>query len=170
MKNIKLVLLDVDGTLTDGKIYLNNNGMETKAFNIKDGMAIAQAIKYGMEIVIITGRTSKIVEIRSTELGIKEVYQGIKNKEEKVNEILKKKNIKLNEIAYVGDDINDLKIMKMVSFSACPNDAAKQVKTISNFISEYKGGEGAVREILELILEKKGVWKQVIEKYKGVNQ
>lgn len=170
MENIKLVVLDVDGTLTDSKLYIDNNGVETKAFNVKDGMAIAQAIKNDLEIAIITGRNSEIVKIRATELGIKEVYQGVKSKEEKIIQILERKDISLNETGYVGDDINDLKVMKMVGFSACPKDAVKQIKNIVNFVSQYKGGEGAVREILELILEKKDIWQQVIDKYEGVNQ
>jgi 3-deoxy-D-manno-octulosonate 8-phosphate phosphatase (KDO 8-P phosphatase) len=170
MKDIKLVVLDVDGTLTDGKIYIDNNGVETKAFNVKDGMAIAQAIKHDLEIVIMTGRKSRIVEIRACELGISEIYQGVKDKDEKLLQILERKNINLREVAYIGDDINDLKVMKMVGFSACPKDAVKEVKNEVDYISNYNGGEGAVREILELILKEKGIWGKIVEKYEGGNQ
>ncbi len=170
MKEIKLAVLDVDGTLTDGKIYIDNNGVESKAFNVKDGMAITQWIKADLDVVIITGRRSEIVEIRAKELGIKDIYQGIHAKKEKLIEVLEEKNIKLSEVVYIGDDINDLEVMKSVGYAACPRDAVKQIKKASNLVSEYNGGEGAVREILELLMEEKGVWKKVIEKYEGVNQ
>lgn len=170
MKEIKLAVLDVDGTLTDGKIYIDNNGIEAKAFNVKDGMAIAQWVKVGLDAVIITGRRSKIVEIRAKELGIKDIYQGIHAKKEKLIEILEEKNIKLSEVVYIGDDINDLEVMKSVGCAACPKNAVKQVKKISNLVSEYNGGDGAVREILELLMEEKGIWEKVIEKYEGVSQ
>lgn len=170
MKDIKLVVLDVDGTLTDGKIYIDNNGVESKAFHVKDGMAIVQAIKHGIEILIITGKKSRIVEIRAKELGIKEIHQGIHHKDEMLKELLEKRNMELHEVGYVGDDINDLKIMTMVGFSACPSDAAVEIKQIANYISNFKGGEGAVREILRYILEEKGIWEDIIQNYKGVNQ
>ncbi|UUV18847.1 HAD-IIIA family hydrolase [Fusobacteria bacterium ZRK30] len=167
MKDIKLVVLDVDGTLTDGKLYIDNNGVETKAFHVKDGMAIAQGIKNGLDILILTGRESKIVEVRAKELGITEIYQGIKDKKTKIEEVLKDKNLNYNNVAYIGDDINDLEVMKLVGYSGCPRDAVKQIRGISDLISEYNGGEGAVREIIEIILEKQGIWEKVLKKYTG---
>jgi len=170
MKTIKLIVLDVDGTLTDGKLYIDNNGVETKAFNVKDGMAIAQWIKNGFDVVIITGRKSKVVEVRANELGITEIHQKIHDKKGKLLSILKNKNIDLAEIAYVGDDINDLEVMKMVGYPACPKDAVKEIREVSKFISEYNGGEGAVREILEEIMKEKNIWDKIVKKYEGVNQ
>lgn len=170
MNDIKLIVLDVDGTLTDGRITLDNNGIESKSFNVKDGLAIAQAIKIGIDIIIVTGRNSEITNIRSKELGIKEVYQGIKDKITFVTPIILKKSITMEDVAYIGDDINDLAIMKNVAFPACPSDASIEVKKISKFVSSFAGGEGAVREIIEHILQAKGVWKNIINNYSCVNQ
>lgn len=170
MKNIKLIVLDVDGTLTDGKIYIDSLGNEIKAFNVKDGMAIAQAIKNGIECAIITGRTSEIVNKRADELGIKHVYQGIHNKKEQLDFILKDLDINYTNCAYIGDDINDLEVMKQVKFSACPSDAAIEVILCSDFVSRYSGGNGAVRDVIEYILKKQELWNDIITRYHGIAQ
>lgn len=170
MNDIKLIVLDVDGTLTDGKIYIDSLGNEMKAFNVKDGMAIAQAIKYGIDCAIITGRNSEIVNKRAKELGIKHVYQGIHNKKDQLSFILEDLKININNCAYIGDDINDLDVMKRVGFSACPNDAVNEIIKCSDFISRYSGGNGAVREIIEHILKQQGFWNEVINKYEGIAQ
>lgn len=156
-----IIIMDVDGTLTDGNIYIDNNGIESKAFNVKDGMAISIAIKAGLDIILITSRTSKIVELRAKELGIKEVYQNVKNKIYLIDKIVKSKLKGLHQVVYIGDDLNDLEAMKLVGYSACPVDAAKEVKNIAKFISSYSGGKGAVREILEHILKDIGLWKEI---------
>lgn len=170
MDNIKLIILDVDGTLTDGKITMDTDGKEFKNFNVKDGMAIAQAIKFNIGIALLTGRSSNIVDARAKELGIKDTFQGIKNKRDKVTELAKNKKLKLEEIAFIGDDINDLEAMKMVGFKGCPLDASSEIKEISDFVSTQKGGEGAVREIIEEILKTQGVWGKVIEDFEYINQ
>lgn len=170
MKDIKLIVLDVDGTLTDGKIYIDSSGNEIKAFNVKDGMAIAQAIKHGIDCAIITGRNSEIVNKRASELGIKHVYQGIHNKKQQLEFILNDLNISKDNCAYIGDDINDLEVMKEVKFSACPSDAVVEIKECSDFISKYNGGNGAVRDIIEYILKKQELWNYIIIKYKGIAQ
>lgn len=170
MKDIKLIVLDVDGTLTDGKIYIDSLGNEIKAFNVKDGMAIAQAIKYGIDCAIITGRNSEIVNKRANELGIKHIYQGIHNKKEQLDFILNDLNLDYSNCAYIGDDINDLEVMKQVKFSACPNDAAIEIIECSDYISRYNGGDGAVRDIIERILKKQELWNKIITKYKGIAQ
>lgn len=167
MKDIKLIVLDVDGTLTDGKIYIDNLGNEMKSFNVKDGMAIAQAIKNKVDCAIVTGRNSEIVKKRSEELGIKHVYQGIQNKKEQLKFIINDLNINFENCAYIGDDINDLEVMSLVGFSACPNDAAYEVISNSDFISRYNGGNGAVREIIEHILKSKEIWNKIVENYSG---
>lgn len=170
MDNIKLIILDVDGTLTDGKITIGSDGSEYKSYNVKDGIAIAQALKCKIGIAILTGRTSKIVEIRAKELGIKDIFQGLRTKRDKVEELAKSNGLNLEEVAYIGDDINDLEAMQVVGFKGCPSDASSEIKEISDFVSTQKGGEGAVREIIELILEQQGLWKKLIKNYNYINQ
>ena len=140
---IKLVILDVDGTLTDGKLYIDNLGNEMKAFDVKDGLAISQAIKQGLIFAIITGKISKIVERRGTELGIQEIIQGSFNKIKDLETILNKYSISLEETCYIGDDLIDLKPMKLCGFSACPKDSVPEILEISDYISTKNGGCGA---------------------------
>ena len=156
---IKLVLLDVDGTLTDGGIYRGNNGEELKRFNVKDGYAIVNAQKLGIEFGIITGRKSELVEIRAKELKIKYLYQGISEKTVILEEIMKKDSLSKEEIAYMGDDLNDLLIMKQVGLSGTPKDAVDEVIQVADFVSKKNGGSGAVREFIEYILKKDGKWE-----------
>lgn len=144
--------MDVDGTLTDGKIYMSANGELMKAFNIKDGYILARLQQYGITPVIITGRCSSIVENRCKELGIKEVYQGVKNKAYKLREICKKYSIELKQCAYIGDDVNDLPSMLLCGLKAAPADATMQVRDKSDFICDAKGGDGAVREFCDYII------------------
>lgn len=119
-ESVSTIILDVDGTLTDGRISIDDNGIETKYFNVKDGMAISQAIKHSIDIVIITGRFSKSVDFRCEELGIVHNYQGIKNKKVFLFDLCKKYGFDLNQSLFIGDDINDLGVMKAVKFSGCP--------------------------------------------------
>ena len=163
---IKLVLLDVDGTLTDGGIYRGNNGEELKRFNVKDGYAIVNAQKLGIEFGIITGRKSELVEIRSNELKIKYLYQGISEKTVILKEIMQKTGLKKEEIAYMGDDLNDILIMKQSGLTGAPKDAANEVVQIADFVSEKNGGSGAVREFVEYILKKDGKWETFLKNVK----
>lgn len=151
---IKYLVMDVDGTLTDGKIYMGAHGEMMKAFNIKDGCGIHDiAIPGGIIPVIITGRTSEIVKKRCGELGIQQVYQGIKNKIEQLNSIADD----LSQVAYIGDDINDLSCMIPVKEAGgvvgCPVDAVERVKEISDFVALHNGGDGAVRDFIEWIIK-----------------
>lgn len=160
MKNIKFLVMDVDGTLTDGKIYMGSTGELIKAFDIKDGCGIHDiAIPAGIIPMIITGRTSKILENRCRELEITEVHQGVSNKIEKLCELVND----LSLVAYIGDDINDLVCMKGVKKAGgivgCPADAVKAVQMVSDYICEKKGGSGAVREFIDWIVEKNGTDK-----------
>ena len=153
---IKYLVMDVDGTLTDGKIYMSAEGELVKAFNIKDGCGIHDVlIPSGVLPVIITGRTSLILEKRCIELGIMDVYQGIHNKREKLEEYLAERGDIYENVAYIGDDINDLSCMVPIKEAGglvgCPADAVKQVKEIADFISAKNGGDGAVREFIEWI-------------------
>lgn len=153
---IKYLVMDVDGTLTDGKIYMGNDGEVMKAFSIKDGYGIHDIlIPAGIIPVIITGRSSKIVENRCGEIGIKEIHQGVSNKIVKLLSMIED----LSSVAYIGDDLNDLSVMKLIKEAGgtvgCPADAAKQVLEIADFISAKNGGSGAVREFIEHIVDTK---------------
>ena len=152
-KKVKFLVMDVDGTLTDGKIYMGEHGEVMKAFSIKDGCGIHDiAIPNEITPVIITGRRSKILENRASELGITELHQGISNKWEALRGVVND----MKQVAYIGDDINDLDCMRKVKESGgltgCPKDAVKNVKAIADFVSEYNGGEGAVRDFIEWIV------------------
>lgn len=153
-KSIKYLIMDVDGTLTDGKIYMGNNGELYKVFDIKDGYGIHDiAIPAGITPVIITGRTSKILENRCEELGIKKLYQGVSDKTKKLEIITDD----LSSVAYIGDDINDLSCMVSVKNAGgivgCPADATKKILDIADFVSGKNGGNGAVREFIEWIID-----------------
>lgn len=167
---IKLIVLDVDGTLTDGKLYIDNLGNEMKAFNVKDGLAISQSIKYGVNVAIITGKTSKIVEKRCAELGIKEIRQGIKNKVLELKEIIDKYSLTFDEVAYMGDDLLDLKVMKLCRLSGAPKDSVEEVLNIADFISTKNGGDGAVREFIEMILKSQGIWNKILSNFESTAQ
>ena len=162
---IKLIVMDVDGTLTNGKLYIDNENNALKAFNVKDGFAIAQWVKYGGVAAIITGKTSDIVKRRAEELGIQELAQGVGNKVVELNKLVEKYNFSLEEVAYIGDDINDLGVMSIVGFSACPNDAVKEVIERVDFVSAKNGGAGAVREIFEKIMKHNGILDKILKKY-----
>lgn len=165
---IKLIVLDVDGTLTDGSIIIDNNRTESKAFNVADGFAIASAVEQGMRFAIITGRSSEVVKHRAGELKINEVHQGIRNKIEKLDEILEKYGYSYEETAYIGDDINDLPAINRAGFTACPKDADIFIKSKVDFVSNFDGGRGAVREFVKFIMEVNGKWEKVIEKYSNL--
>ena len=152
--------MDVDGTLTDGKIYMGTSGEILKAFDIKDGYGIHDMlIPYGITPVIITGRSSKILENRCRELSITDLFQGIKDKVYVLKQYLRSNNSPLQEVAYIGDDLNDLPCMKLVKEAGgiigCPADAVSSVIEISNYVSSKNGGDGAVRDFIEYLIESK---------------
>ncbi len=157
INNIKVMVMDVDGTLTDGKIYMGADGELMKAFDIKDGHAIIHFKDFGIVPAIITGRTSKIVEARCNDLKIAHLYQGVSNKVEKLSELLEKLGAMdgnvytFENVAYAGDDIIDLECMKLCGISICPSDASEEVKEVSHFVSSKEGGRGVVREFYDLI-------------------
>ncbi len=150
--SIELIVLDVDGTLTDGKITYTQNGDEIKSFSVKDGLAIASWIKLGREVAIITGRSSKIVERRAKELGITHFYQGIHNKKEVLENLLKELNLTMENVASMGDDLNDYVMLKASKRSYVPSDASAYVKTIATEVLTAKGGDAAVREMIEKLI------------------
>jgi 3-deoxy-D-manno-octulosonate 8-phosphate phosphatase (KDO 8-P phosphatase) len=152
LRHIKLLLLDVDGVMTDGGITYSNSGDELKRFNTKDGYGIVKFQRTGLKIGIITGRVSKVVERRAEELGITEVYQNFENKIEAYESIKKKLHLTDANIAYIGDDEFDLAVLKTVGFSAAPSDAVPVVKKQVHYVCKLSGGNGAVREVIDMIL------------------
>lgn len=151
---IELIVLDVDGTLTDGKITYTNSGDELKSFDVKDGLAIATWTKQmGKKAAIITGKTSSIVEKRAQDLGINYLFQGIHNKDEVLEEILKKENLSWNQVAAIGDDLNDYKMLKKVGLSFSPANASEYITRIVNVVCTKNGGDGAVRQMIEHIFK-----------------
>ena len=151
---IMFIAMDVDGTLTDGKIYMGVDSEMMKAFDVKDGYAIHVMLPaHGIIPIIITGRKSKIVENRARELGVTFLYQGVSDKLALLKEIADDQGVTLKEIAFVGDDLNDLDCIKACGFSGCPADAVEQVKESVSFVSTRAGGAGAVRDFVERIIE-----------------
>lgn len=155
-KNIKLLLLDVDGVMTDGHILLDNQGNELKAFHVRDGHGIKLAQRAGITIGIITGRKSEVVNIRARELGITEVHQGIHEKIFIYDQIMKKYGFRDAEVAYMGDDVVDLEIFKRVGLAVTVADADPVVKPFVDMTTRAAGGRGAVRELINFILKKQG--------------
>ncbi len=162
-KNIKLLILDVDGVLTDGSIILDNEGNEFKAFHVRDGHGIKMLERAGVKVAIITGRHSKVVERRAHELGITEVYQRCNIKSVAYEHLIEKMGITDKEVAYIGDDIVDIPILKRVGLPIAVADATDETKAEAMIITKNYGGRGAVREICDLILKSKGKWEELID-------
>ena len=150
--SIELIVLDVDGTLTDGRITYTEDGDEIKSFSVKDGLAIASWRRLGKQVAIITGRKSKIVARRAKELGIEHLYQGIHNKQEVLENLLKALNLTMENVASAGDDLNDYQMLNASKLSFVPADASPHVKRIASTVLQNRGGEGAVREMIEELI------------------
>ena len=167
-KKIKIILTDVDGVLTDSKIIYDDNFLEYKNFNVKDGFIIKPLQKLGFKIGVITGRESPVVKKRCEELGFDFHYHGKGKKEDKLatfKTILKENNAKPENIAYIGDDWIDLAILMRCGFSAAPKDAMKQVVERVDYVTQRKGGEGVLREVAQFILEGQGKLEGLFEEY-----
>ena len=149
---IRLLVMDVDGVMTDGKIIYTSDGQEIKSFNIKDGLGIKRAQASGIETAIITGRTSPMVERRALELGIAHLVQGREDKLAALSDLLDQTNLSLDQVAYIGDDLPDLTAIESVKLGACPADAADEVKSRANWVSTRAGGDGCVRELCDLLV------------------
>ena len=152
-KLIKLVISDVDGVLTDGGMYYSEKGEIMKKFNTKDGMGIELLHKASIKTIFVTGENSKIVEKRAAKVNADDCYINIKQKEKIFSKICKKYKVKPSNVAYIGDDVNDLKIMHLVGLTGCPSDAEKQIKLISDYQCKKDGGNGAYREFANIILD-----------------
>lgn len=162
-KKIKVILLDVDGILTDGGIFLGNKNIELKRFNSQDGLGITLARMAGIKVGIITGRESELVAVRAIELNMDFISQGHFDKRIPLKEIVEENNLTYEEIAYIGDDILDISILKMVGFSATASNGVAEVKEIVDYVSGNCGGNGAVRDIIEFILKSQEKWADTIK-------
>jgi len=166
LKKIKWVILDVDGTLTDGGIQVSNSGDYTKRFHVRDGFAIVEGKKEGLKFAIITGRQTEIIRIRlQEELKIDEVHQGVKNKLEVLEALKIKHQILKDEILYMGDDINDLAVSGHVGIFTCPFNSVEEVKALADIRVSAIGGEGAVREVVEMVLKSQEKWGNIVRRY-----
>lgn len=166
LKHIELLLLDVDGVMTDGRIIWDANGTEIKFFNVKDGHGIKLVQRAGIQVGIITGRVSPVVNLRAKELGIEILYQGSLRKQESYEEIKRHTGLADHQIAYMGDDVIDVPVMRRVGFSAAPADALPEVLKVADYIAHARGGWGAVRELCDLLLKGRGMWQElVVDRY-----
>ena len=160
--SIELIVLDVDGTMTDSRITYSQKGDEIKSFNVKDGLAIASWRKLGKQVAIITGRSSEIVARRAKELRIEHFYQGIHNKKEVLEDLLERLELSMENVAAIGDDLNDLQMLKAAKISFVPRDASAYVDKVATVILSKKGGDGAVREMIEHLIIQEGLEKKYL--------
>ncbi len=158
---IKLLLLDVDGVLTDGRIIIDDNGIETKQFDVRDGQGISLLMRAGIDVGFITGRTSRVVDHRARDLGVRLVFQGISDKLSCYDEIKRQLALKDNQIAFVGDDMVDLPVLSRVGLSLSVSDGWPELSGAVDYITAAPGGHGAVREVAELLLKSQGKWPKL---------
>ena len=162
---IKLVIFDVDGVLTDGRIIIDDEGNETKFFHVRDGHGLKLLQRAGLKAALLTGRQSRVVLLRAAELGIELIYQGAKNKLEPYEKILKDLSLTEAEVAFAGDDLVDLPVMRRVGLAMAPADAIDEVKAAAHYVCRQAGGRGAVREMVELILKGQDRWNKLVARY-----
>lgn len=162
---IRLLICDVDGVLTDGGIIIDACGIETKRFDVKDGHGLKLLQRAGIQVALLTGRTSQVVSHRAKELHITEVIQGAKQKKEAYNVLKERTGYQDEEIAYIGDDVVDIPVLRHVGVAFAVQDAVDEVKAVSHYVASLPGGKGAVREIVQLILQTQKLWDSVMERY-----
>jgi 3-deoxy-D-manno-octulosonate 8-phosphate phosphatase (KDO 8-P phosphatase) len=165
LKRIKLLLLDVDGVLTDGGIIYNDNGVETKIFNVKDGLGIKMLMEAGIQVGIVTGRSSKALYHRCTDLGISLIFDGMHEKTSVLELILEQTRIQAEEIAFVGDDLIDVPLLREVGLAIAVADAHEIVIENADMVISKEGGHAAVREVCEVILKAQGLWQNILKKF-----
>ncbi|MBD1386401.1 HAD-IIIA family hydrolase [Mucilaginibacter rigui] len=158
LKDITTFIFDVDGVLTDGSIFVTETGVQSRAFNIKDGYALQLAVKCGYHVAAISGSRSKSALFRLNSLGINDVYLGAHTKSERFKIYIEEKSINPANILYMADDIPDLAVMKLVGLPVCPADAAEEIKAISTYVSPFAGGKGCARDIIEKVMKVQGKW------------
>jgi 3-deoxy-D-manno-octulosonate 8-phosphate phosphatase (KDO 8-P phosphatase) len=164
-KHITMLILDVDGVLTDGSIVLDNEGNELKTFNVKDGHGIKMLINEGINVAIITGRTSGALRRRAQELGVKDLYQGCEDKVAAYEDLKVKYSLHYKDIACVGDDIPDIPLMTRVGLPVAVGDAVEDIKVFARLVTTKDGGRGAVRQVCDFLLKSKGILKRIIDDY-----
>ncbi len=165
LKHIRLLLLDVDGVLTDGAIVYDGRGDEIKRFNVKDGLGLRLLMQSGIQVGIITGRSSAALQHRCENLGIKHLYQAVRDKTKALQDVLQRTAIRAADTAFVGDDLPDLPIMKQVGLAVTVADAQPELRAAADLTTTAKGGQGAVREICEAILKAQERWDQILTHY-----
>src|SRR5262249_10649861 len=165
--SIRLILLDVDGVLTDGAVVMYGDGLESKRFHIRDGIALVWAQRVGLKVGILSARHSATTNQRAAQLGISLVYQGVASKAPAFDQILNDTAVTDAEVAYMGSDIVDRAVLKRVGLSAAPSDAVPEVRSLVDFVSTRCGGDGAVRELAELILRTQGHWSTIVSGYQN---
>lgn len=164
-QNIQLFLSDVDGVLTDGGVIYDNQGIELKQFHIRDGLGIKLWQRAGYPFGIVTARNSHIVKVRAAELGVQIVRQGFEQKLPTVQEIILKQGVTADQVCYIGDDLADLPVLKMVGLAVAVSDAVEEVRSAAHFTTKSRGGRGAVRETIETILKAQHRWEDLIQRY-----
>ncbi|MCK4908789.1 MAG: HAD-IIIA family hydrolase [Planctomycetes bacterium] len=168
LKQIKMMIMDVDGVLTNGQIALDDRGIEIKMFYVHDGSGIKYLQRVGLKTAIITARRSRAVTHRARDLGIKDVYQNYKNKVPALRKLLKKYRLKSREVCYLGDDLPDIPVMKLVGYPVAVRNARPEVKKCARYITRRNGGDGAVREMVEKILRAQRKWKLILHRYEKI--
>lgn len=159
---IKLILMDVDGTLTDGTLIVMPDGEEVKAYNVRDGMGILMARRAGMEVGVITGKTSRSLDHRAARLQMAEIHQNVADKGKVLAEILERRKLSAKNVAYIGDDLGDLDVLETVGLAGAVGDAHPLVRRRSDYVCRLPGGKGAVREFIEFIIKSQGRWDAVM--------
>jgi len=165
VKKVKLLLLDVDGVLTDGRIVYDSKGRDMKFFDVHDGMGVHLLKKAGIKTILITAKGSRAIKPRARDMGVEKVFENINPKTLVLDKILKKYNVAIDEICFVGDDLVDLCLLKRVGFAVAVSNAAVEIKQNSCYVTSREGGRGAVREVAELILKAQGKWQEAIGDY-----
>jgi 3-deoxy-D-manno-octulosonate 8-phosphate phosphatase (KDO 8-P phosphatase) len=165
-ERVRLVLLDVDGVLTDGRIHVGANGEDARAFFVRDGLGIRLGQAGGLSFGIISGRHSEALTLRASELGITEVHQAVQDKSACLDDILGRLSLPADATCFVGDDLVDLPVMRRVGLAAAPSDAASAVLEAADFVASAAGGRGAVREVVDLLLRASGRWETVTERFR----
>ncbi len=162
---IELILSDVDGVLTDGGVIFDNQGIETKRFHIRDGLGIKLWQRAGNRFGIITGRTSHVVEVRAAELGVTLIRQGVDDKLSAAQGLLDELRLRPEQVAYIGDDLPDLPLMRLAGLGATVADACNEAREAADWVTRQGGGQGAVRELIETILQAQGRWADLVQRY-----
>jgi 3-deoxy-D-manno-octulosonate 8-phosphate phosphatase (KDO 8-P phosphatase) len=165
MRGVKALVLDVDGVLTDGRIIFDDDGRELKFFHVRDGHGMKLLMRAGIEVIFLTGRTSRVVEHRAKDLGVGAVYQGARDKIAVLGKVLADRGLKPEQTACMGDDITDIPLFRVAGFSAAVADACEEARKAADFVTRSGGGRGAVREVCELILKAQDKWREVTGKY-----